>query len=77
MPAQRSTYTRTFRVSNTVKMCECMAHYAIFIVIMLYLYNTLGFNDFEAGMISGVLSGALYLSVAHIHRSVCRQDRFP
>ena len=40
---------------------ERMAYYAIFIVITLYLSNTLGFNDFEASMISGLFSGGLYL----------------
>ena len=47
---------RAFWVSNTVEMFERMAYYAIFIVITLYLSNTLGFNDFEASMISGVVS---------------------
>ena len=61
MSAKSNTYSRAFWVSNTVEMFERMAYYAIFIVITLYLSNTLGFNDFEASMISGVFSGALYL----------------
>ena len=54
-------YSRAFWVSNSVEMLERMAYYAIFIVITLYLTNTLGFNDFEASMISGLFSGGLYL----------------
>ena len=61
MSTKSNTYSRAFWVSNTVEMFERMAYYAIFIVITLYLSNTLGFNDFEASMISGVFSGALYL----------------
>ena len=54
-------YSRAFWVSTTVEMFERMAYYAIFIVITLYLSNTLGFNDLEASMISGLFSGGLYL----------------
>lgn len=54
-------YSRVFWVSNTVEMFERMAYYAIFIVITLYLSNTLGFSDLEAGVISGLFSGGLYL----------------
>ena len=54
-------YSRAFWVSNTVEMFERMAYYAIFIVITLYLSNTLGLNDLEASMISGLFSGGLYL----------------
>ena len=61
MSTKSNTYSRAFWVSNTVEMFERMAYYAIFIVITLYLSNTLGFNDFEASMISGIFSGALYL----------------
>ena len=35
--------------------------YAVFIVITLYLSNTLGFSDIEASIISGLFSGGLYL----------------
>ncbi len=54
-------YSRAFWVNNSVEMLERMAYYAIFIVITLYLSNTLGFNDFEASIISGLFSGGLYL----------------
>ena len=38
-------YSRAFWVSNTVELFERMAYYAVFIVITLYLSNTLGFSD--------------------------------
>ena len=37
-----------------------MAFYALFVVITLYLSRSLGFNDFEASLISGFFSAGLY-----------------
>ena len=54
-------FSRAFWVSNTVELFERMAYYAVFIVLTIYLSNILGFNDFEASMISGLFSGGLYL----------------
>lgn len=54
-------YSRAFWVSTSVELFERMAYYAVFIVITLYLSNTLGFNDFEASLLSGLFSGGLYL----------------
>ncbi len=54
-------FTKAFWVSNTVELFERMAYYAVFIVLTIYLSNILGFNDFEASMISGLFSGGLYL----------------
>lgn len=54
-------FTRAFYVSNTVELFERMAYYAVFIVLTIYLSTILGFNDFEASMISGLFSGGLYL----------------
>ena len=54
-------FSRAFWVSNTVELFERMAYYAIFIVLTIYLSTILGFNDFEASMISGLFSGVLYL----------------
>lgn len=56
-----SKYTRAFWTANTAEMLERMAYYAVFIVITLYLSNTLGFSDIEASLISGLFSGGLYL----------------
>ena len=54
-------FTRAFWVSNTVELFERMAYYAVFIVLTIYLSTILGFNDFEASLISGLFSGGLYL----------------
>ncbi|WP_455591665.1 peptide MFS transporter [Bacteroides sp.] len=54
-------FTRAFYVSNTVELFERMAYYAVFIVLTIYLSTILGFNDFQASMISGLFSGGLYL----------------
>ena len=54
-------YTRAFWTANTAELLERMAYYAVFIVITFYLSNTLGFSDIEAGIISGLFSGGLYL----------------
>lgn len=54
-------FTKAFWVSNSVELFERMAYYAVFIVLTLYLSNILGFNDFEASIISGLFSGGLYL----------------
>lgn len=54
-------FSKTFWVSNTVELFERMAYYAVFIVLTIYLSNTLGFNDLEASAISGLFSGGLYL----------------
>lgn len=53
-------FSRAFWTANASELFERMAYYAIFIVITLYLSNTLGFNDLEASLISGLFSGGLY-----------------
>ncbi len=54
-------YSKAFWTANAAEMLERMAYYAVFIVITLYLSNTLGFSDIEASLISGLFSGGLYL----------------
>lgn len=60
-PTNAKGFSKAFWVSNTVELFERMAYYAVFIVLTIYLSNILGFNDFEASMISGLFSGGLYL----------------
>lgn len=59
--AANKGFTKAFWVSNTVELFERMAYYAVFIVLTIYLSSILGFNDFEASIISGLFSGGLYL----------------
>ncbi len=54
-------FTRAFWTANIVELLERGAYYGVFIVITLYLSRILGFSDVEAGIISGVFSGGLYL----------------
>lgn len=64
-------FTRAFYVSNTVELFERMAYYAVFIVLTIYLSTILGFNDFEASMISGLFFRWIILA-SYFYRSICR-----
>jgi len=61
MNKQKVKFSKAFWVANTVEMLERMAYYAVFIALTLYLSNVMGFSDVEAGIISGLFSGGLYL----------------
>lgn len=54
-------FSPAFWVANVVELFERMAYYAVFVVITIYLSRVLGFSDVEAGVISGLFSGFLYL----------------
>ena len=54
-------FTKAYWTASIAELLERMAYYAIFIVITLYLSDTLGFSDIEASIISGLFSGGLYL----------------
>ncbi len=54
-------FTRAFWTANIVELLERAAYYGVFIVITLYLSRILGFSDIEAGLISGIFSGGLFL----------------
>ncbi len=54
-------FSRAFWTANFVELLERGAYYGVFIVITLYLSRILGFSDIEAGIISGVFSGGLFL----------------
>ncbi|NPA68000.1 MAG: peptide MFS transporter, partial [Chlorobi bacterium] len=59
--AKKVKFSREFWIANTVELLERAAYYGVFIVITLYLSRILGFSDIEAGIISGIFSGGLYL----------------
>ena len=63
-------FTRAFWVSNTVELFERMAYYAVFIVLTIYLSSILGFNDFEASMISGLFFRWI-VSASYFFRCLC------
>ena len=58
---EKTGFTRAFWTANIVELLERGAYYGVFIVITLYLSRILGFSDVEAGLISGIFSGGLYL----------------
>ena len=60
---QKSTwiFPKTFWFANSMELCERAAYYAFFILITVYLSKVVGFTDVEAGIISGIFSGTLYL----------------
>ncbi len=58
---EKKKFSQAFWVANTVELFERLSYYAIFIAITLYLSNVWGFSDIEAGVISGLFSGLLYL----------------
>lgn len=60
MDTAKTKFSRAFWTANVSETLERMAFYAMFVVITLYLSNTLGFNDIQASMISGIFSAGLY-----------------
>ncbi len=51
----------TFWVANGMELFERLAYYGQQIVFMIYFRNRLGFTEAEAGQLSGVFGGLLYL----------------
>jgi MFS family permease len=51
----------TFWVANGMELFERLAYYGQQIVFMIYLRNRLGFTEAEAGTLSGIFGGLIYL----------------
>ncbi|HOI30042.1 MAG TPA: MFS transporter [Melioribacteraceae bacterium] len=51
----------TFWVANVMELFERLAYYGQQIVFMIYMRNDLGFSEAEAGQLSGVFGGLIYL----------------
>ncbi len=51
----------TFWVANGMELFERLAYYGQQIVFMVYLRNNLGFTETEAGALSGLFGGLIYL----------------
>lgn len=51
----------TFWVANGMELFERLAYYGQQIVFMMYLRNNLGFTESEAGSLSGLFGGLIYL----------------
>jgi POT family proton-dependent oligopeptide transporter len=57
----RDGFHPTFWVANGMELFERLAYYGQQIVFMIYFRNRLGFSEAEAGQLSGVFGGLLYL----------------
>lgn len=51
----------TFWVANGMELFERLAYYGQQIVFMIYLRNKIGFTETEAGQLSGIFGGLIYL----------------
>jgi POT family proton-dependent oligopeptide transporter len=49
----RAPFPRTFYVANVIELFERMAFYGMFVGLVLYLTNVVGFNDVETGFLLG------------------------
>ena len=57
----RNGFHPTFWVANGMELFERLAYYGQQIVFMIYLRNKLGFTETEAGQLSGIFGGLIYL----------------
>lgn len=57
----REGFHPTFWVANGMELFERLAYYGQQIVFMIYLRNRLGFSESEAGSLSGIFGGVIYL----------------
>jgi POT family proton-dependent oligopeptide transporter len=57
----RNGFHPTFWVANGMELFERLAYYGQQIVFMIYLRNKLGFTESEAGQLSGIFGGLIYL----------------
>jgi POT family proton-dependent oligopeptide transporter len=61
LKALREGFHSTFWVANGMELFERLAYYGQQIVFMVYLRNNLGFTESEAGALSGLFGGLIYL----------------
>lgn len=57
----RDGFHPTFWVANGMELFERLAYYGQQIVFMVYMRNKLGFTESEAGQLSGIFGGLIYL----------------
>jgi len=57
----RTSFHPTFWVANGMELFERLAYYGQQIVFMIYMRNKLGFTEAEAGQLSGLFGGLIYL----------------
>ncbi|MCL4549968.1 MAG: MFS transporter, partial [Bacteroidetes bacterium] len=57
----KSGFKSSFWVANSMELFERLAYYGQQIVFMVYMRDKLGFTESEAGQLSGIFGGVLYL----------------
>ena len=57
----REGFHPTFWVANGMELFERLAYYGQQIVFMIYMRNRLGFTEAQAGQLSGIFGGLIYL----------------
>ena len=57
----RTSFHPTFWVANGMELFERLAYYGQQIVFMIYMRNKLGFTEAQAGQLSGLFGGLIYL----------------
>lgn len=57
----RTGFHPTFWVANVMELFERLAYYGQQIIFVIYLRNKLGFTEAEAGQLSGIFGGVIYL----------------
>ncbi len=58
---KKNDFHPTFWVANGMELFERLAYYGQQIIMVVYLRNTLHFNEQEAGQLSGLFGGLIYL----------------
>jgi len=58
---KKKDFHPTFWVANGMELFERLAYYGQQIIMVVYLRNTLHFNEQEAGQLSGLFGGLIYL----------------
>lgn len=58
---KKNDFHPTFWVANGMELFERLAYYGQQIIMVVYLRNTLNFNEQEAGQLSGLFGGLIYL----------------
>ena len=53
-------FSRAFWIANVVELFERAAYYGMFIALVIFLTEYVGFSDIEAGWIGGVFASLLY-----------------
>jgi dipeptide/tripeptide permease len=54
-------FPRTFWFANGAELCERAAYYGMFISLLRYLNQDIGFTDIQAGAVSALFAGFIYL----------------